>query len=725
MNMQKNRISIYLNSGTEYKKGEALMKLLNKNNVSLILTAAFALIFNGLCHAAQDNVQTQKTKTHAFKALVIGINEYSDKKIKSFSGSGNDAQKIAKTLSENYGFQVKTLINEKATKNEIVSSLSQLAELPQDSSVAIVFLGAGEKDQLYDYTYWIPQDAKSGDVLTYIDHKQVEKQIKKIRSRHLFLISSASYPAGGISGPGQIEQEMSKRLEGQSRWILLSGKNTDVPDPSDQSSGAFGKAVLSSLKKNQAPVLSAHDFIKGVQSSITAKSGIKPLSGTFDSGQSAGGEFLFAKPEAQAAIINGESKAAIAGDGTGKDAILNISSSIQGADIYLNGIPWGKTPLKDKKVIAGTYSVKVSKDGYEPAQSEVTIAAGETKEVPLDLVPLKPIEGTLKIMAVPSESIISFTDDKIKYKPGMPLAPGKYQVVISAFGYDEQKLDINVASGVKLEKTVTLNEASLIQNSLGMKFVKILPGSFEMGSSKDVLNRGADETIHTVKISKKFYMQATEVTVGQWSEFIKATSYKSDSETSGNGPWIWIGHKWEQDPAYSWKKPGFQQTDLSPVVCVSWNDANKFIAWLNSKKEGIYRLPTEAEWEYAARAGTKDNFFTGQCLSPKQANFDATSLWGKCPTGNATKMTVKTSSFPANQWGLYDMHGNVLEWCRDWHGDYKTGENTDPTGAKTGTQRVARGGAWDSYVYQCRSAKRFSFAPEESYNNLGFRLVAE
>lgn len=700
------------------------MKLLNKKSASCLMAMLIFIIMNGWC-AAAETPQPPKLKTHAFKALVIGINDYSDKNIKSFSGSGNDAQKIGKILSDVYGFQVKTLINDRATKNEILNSLSQLSELPQDSSVAIVFLGSGEKDQLYDYTYWIPQDARAGDVLTYIDHKQVAKHIKKIKSRHMVLISGASYQGDSISGPGQIEQELSKRLQGQSRWILLSGKNSDVADSGEPSSGAFAKAVQTSLKKNQAPVLSVQDFCKGVQSSINTRSGIKPVFGTFDSGQTSGGEFLFAKPEAQAALINGEAEAAITGDGTGKDAILNISSSIQGADIYLNGIPWGKTPLKDKKVIAGAYSVKVAKEGYEPSQSEVSIGVGETKDVTIDPVPSKMMEGTLKITAIPSDALITFIDGKNIYKPGMNLAPGKYQIVVSSFGFDEQKLDIDITPGGKTEKPVTLNEATVIKNSVGMQFVKIAPGSFTMGSSGDVLNRGSDETAHQVKLTKRFYLQTTEVTVGQWSEFIKASSYKTDSETSGNGPWIWIGHKWEQDPAFNWKKPGFQQTSDSPVVCVSWQDANKFIGWLNTKKEGTYRLPTEAEWEYAARAGTRDNFSTGQCLSPKQANFDSTSLWGKCPTGIASKMAVKTASFPANQWGLFDMHGNVLEWCSDWHGDYKAGDTADPSGAKTGTHRIARGGSWDSYIYQCRSAKRFNFTPGESYNNLGFRVVAE
>lgn len=701
------------------------MKLIKKSIVMGFLAVILPLLLHGLCFGAPET--NAPAKTHLFKALIIGVSNYADKNIKAFSGSGSDAQRIGKLLTDVYGFQVKTLLNEKATRNEIISSITQLADLPQDSSVMVVFLGSGEKDQLYDYTYWIPHDAKSGDVLTYIDNRQIAKQIKKIKSKHLLMISGASYPAAGITGAPQSQDELSKKFQGQSRWALLSGLNIDVPDSADPSSGAFGKAIFQSFKKNQSSVLSVQDFYKGVQSSVSAKSGIKPVFGVFDSGQISGGEFLFAKPEAQAALISGEtSAAAIEGEGTGNDAVLNINSSVQGADIYLNGIPWGKTPLKDKKVIAGKYTVKISKDGYDPSQSEVTIAVGETKELDIDILPSKSSEGIFKITVTPQTASVIFTDGKTKYSPGMSLSPGKYQVELSSFGYEKQKIDFDITPGAKIEKNINLKEASVIQNSLGMKFVKIAPGGFVMGSGSDVQNRGADEIAHPVKISKGFFIQSTEVTNGQWSEFVKATSYKTDSETSGNGPWIWIGHKWEQDPAYSWAKPGFQQTQDAPVVCVSWNDANKFIAWINTKGEGIYRLPTEAEWEYVARAGSKDNFSTGQCLSPQQANFDSTALWGKCQTGKPEKMTVKTANFPANPWGVFDMHGNAMEWCGDWYGEYQvSGEAVDPKGAKTGTNRVARGGAWESYIYQCRSAKRFSFVPEESYNNLGFRLVAE
>lgn len=690
---------------------------------------AFLLILlaNYPCSAAPEN-PSAGVKGHLIKAVVVGIGGYADKDIKSFAGSANDAQRIAKLLSDTYGFQVKTLVNEKATKNEILSSIGQLSDSPQESSSLVIFLGNGDFDQLYDYTYWIPYDAKSGDVLSYISNSQISGLMKKIKSRHMLFLSGSSFPKNGVGKSVQSQDDLLKKFLGQSRYVGAFGMNSDLPDPSDSSQGMFGKAILSSFKKSSKPVLSANEFISGIQASLPAKYGTKAFFGVMDSGQNTG-EFLFAKPDAQAALLSGGALSpdgSISVDASGKEAFMSVLSSVDDAEIYLNGIPWGKTPLKDKKVIGGTYALKISKAGYETAQSEITIQPGEKKDFSFDLVPLKSSEGTLILKVTPDNAKVNIIGSETKYSPGITLPPGKYQIEVSSFGFDSQKIELTLAPGSKTEKVIKLVEAANIANSLGMKFVKINPGTFTMGSPKQIENRGSDEVQHQVKITKTFYLQSSEVTVAQWSEFIKATSYKTDSEKSGNGPWIWIGHKWEQDPSFSWKNPAFKQEGEHPVVCVSWNDVNKFISWINSKGEGTYRLPTEAEWEYAARAGGTESFSSGACLRPDQANYDSTALWNGCPTGKPVKATVKAGSFSANAWGLYGMHGNVLEWCSDYYGEYIiSGEAVDPKGVKTGTNRVARGGAWDSYIYQCRSAKRFNFLPEESYNNLGFRLVAE
>jgi sulfatase modifying factor 1 len=234
-----------------------------------------------------------------------------------------------------------------------------------------------------------------------------------------------------------------------------------------------------------------------------------------------------------------------------------------------------------------------------------------------------------------------------------------------------------------------------IENSIGMKFVRIPPGTFMLGSPPDEPGHTFNEKQHQVTLTKEFYMQTTEVTQGQWKKVM------------GSNP-------------SQFNKCG----DDCPVEKVSWNDVQDFIHKLNQREgSGIYRLPTEAEWEYAARAGTKTPFAFGRCLSTDQANFDGNYPFPKCANGEFRKKTVSVGSFSPNSWGLYDMHGNVWEWCLDWYKSYPPGSETDPTGPPKGSSRLHRGGSWFSGAGPCRSANRNFSSPEARNFDLGFRLV--
>jgi formylglycine-generating enzyme required for sulfatase activity len=232
-------------------------------------------------------------------------------------------------------------------------------------------------------------------------------------------------------------------------------------------------------------------------------------------------------------------------------------------------------------------------------------------------------------------------------------------------------------------------------NSIGMTFVYIPPGSFTMGSPSSEPERDDDERQHHVTLTKGFFMQTTEVTQGQWKAVMGS------------------------NPSY-FKNCG----DNCPVEKVSWEDVQEFIRKLN-RKEGVdrYRLPTEAEWEYACRAGTTTPFNGGNCLSADEANYDGNYPLDGCPKGSYREKTVPVGSFPPNDWGLYDMHGNVWEWCSDWYGEYPSGSVTDPEGPSSGSYRVFRGGSWLSYARGCRSASRFLSAPGCRRDLIGFRLA--
>jgi formylglycine-generating enzyme required for sulfatase activity len=263
-----------------------------------------------------------------------------------------------------------------------------------------------------------------------------------------------------------------------------------------------------------------------------------------------------------------------------------------------------------------------------------------------------------------------------------------------------------------------------------MKLLRIEPGKFLMGSPSNEAYRGNDEQQHEVEITRGFWLGADPVTVGQFRAFVKATGYRTQAEREG-GAYRYVGSEWKQDPRINWQNPGFQQDDSHPIVCVSWNDAQEFCAWPTKTNSGhLYRLPTDAEWEYACRAGAAESFpfHVGQpshSLSSTQANFNGDFPYGGTAKGPYLKRTTPVRSYKPNAWGLFDMHGNVWEWCQDWYGAdyYGQSPRQDPPGPSEGSIRVIRGGSWKDDGQYCRSAFRFWNEPADRSGALGFRVA--
>ena len=244
-------------------------------------------------------------------------------------------------------------------------------------------------------------------------------------------------------------------------------------------------------------------------------------------------------------------------------------------------------------------------------------------------------------------------------------------------------------------------------------------GTFTMGSPTSEDGRNDDEKQHQVTLTKGFWMMETEVTLGMFKAFVSDTGY----ESKGNTPYGWTGSTWEQNSKYSWRNPGFSQNDNHPVTCVSWNDAVEFCKWLGKKTGLNITLPTEAQWEYSCRAGSTTAYFWGNALNGDKANCNGNYPCGTTTKGKYVGKTTPVGSYQSNAWGLYDMHGNVWEWCADWYGDYPSGSVTDPAGPSSGSYRVFRGGSWLNDAQNCRSAYRGSSDPGYRRFNRGFRAV--
>ncbi len=262
----------------------------------------------------------------------------------------------------------------------------------------------------------------------------------------------------------------------------------------------------------------------------------------------------------------------------------------------------------------------------------------------------------------------------------------------------------------------------MVTEKINFTMVSLKGDCFQMGSPKTEAERQDDEQQHEVCVDD-FQLGQTEVTKGQFNAFVSATHYQTEAET-GDGCYAWTGTDWKKDKKYNWRNVGFTQTDEHPVVCVSWNDAMAYITWLNQKTGKSYRLPTEAEWEYAARAGTKTPFYTGACLSSTQANYDGNTPYNNCAKGDYKQHTVTVGSYPANAWGLSDMAGNVWEWtCSAYVANYDGSEKQCISKNDANSSRVLRGGSWFSNARGTRSAYRRNLTPDDRSYYFGFRFA--
>ena len=317
-------------------------------------------------------------------------------------------------------------------------------------------------------------------------------------------------------------------------------------------------------------------------------------------------------------------------------------------------------------------------------------------------------------------------------------------------------------------------------NSLGMRMIPIKPGEYVRGSIKgDHLRQNHPFTTggvgshdsrprHRVKLTRPFDIATTEVTVGQFRKFVEATGYRTSAESSGRGGLAFLPdveddgvERFDNRPDCTWRNPGFPQTDDHPVVCVSWNDAVAFCQWLSKKENANYRLPTEAEWEYAARAGATTSYLGGYSASTIYAYgnvADATlerthrglTLRQRIADledgkGDGFVYTAPVGQLKPNKWGLFDTHGNVWEWCSDKydaeHYRELTGAHinhddpstlpliTDPRGPadspnhKYGDWRVTRGGAWITGPLSSRCASKTYGESNDAFCYTGFRIA--
>ena len=365
---------------------------------------------------------------------------------------------------------------------------------------------------------------------------------------------------------------------------------------------------------------------------------------------------------------------------------LVVESNPDMAALYIDGKPMGETPKLIKEILVGRHEIKLTKNGCADYTETVTISKGERKQVTVTMSTGKEIQFTCNV----PNAQLEIDGQKVGSATGTyQLTYGSHSLKATATDYQDYTYTLNVSESGSRSHSITMqsimkDEETFTVNGVSFTMKLVEGGTFQMGATAE---QGSDadsdeKPVHSVTLSN-YYMGETEVTQALWKAVM------------GNNPSRFKG-------------------DNLPVEQVSWNDCQEFIRKLNQKTGKNFRLPTEAEWEYAARGGKKSKGY-----KYAGSNNIGSVAWYDDNSGSKTH-EVKGKS--PNELGLYDMSGNVWEWCSDWKGSYSSDSQTNPIGASSGSLRVLRGGSWINGARICRVSLRSSFGPGNRGNSGGFRL---
>ncbi len=410
--------------------------------------------------------------------------------------------------------------------------------------------------------------------------------------------------------------------------------------------------------------------------------------------------------------------------------VIEALSGVREAQDPDGGVTWDTLRSYVKRRVPRTVIKLYGKDGGEQRPNEVGNLSGEPAVLAVARItaPLPRSEPN----AEPSKRMQKPDESGAKTPAGNEPA-----LLVAPFNADQAQ-----AARTAWGKYQQIDESRT--NSIGMKLTLIPSGEFQMGSddSDRFAVFGGEKPRHRVRITRPFYLGTYEVTKGQFRKFVDDTGYKTDAEKDGKGGVGYTGKRQDTIPVqrradFTWRDWGVDQSDESPVVNVSHNDAVAFCEWLSKKEGKTYRLPTEAEWEYACRAGTTSLYYNGDDPEEltKIGNVADAALkmqiqawpFSTVASSDGWAFTAPVAQFRPNNFGLYDMIGNAGEWCDDWYDSeyYRNSPVSDPTGppAASGLGWVIRGGSWLNTRGNCRSADRGP-THDVMYSFTGFRVAA-
>jgi len=635
------------------------------------------------------NIKVEGKETPLYKqsyALLIGVSAYNNG-WSVLNGVVTDIAEIKKALEKN-GFVVETL--QDGTKEQIDKTISSfISKYAQDvdNRILIYYAGHGytvKTNYGDELGYIVPVNApnpvkdKAGFQEKAIEMSSVEIYAKRIQSKHALFMFDACFAGSLFDMRSPVTEAITYKTTKPVRQFITSGSAEEqVPDVS-----IFRKQFVIALTTNEADY-DKDGFVTGselgqfLQTKVVNYSynAQHPQYGKIRNPNLDKGDFVFdlnTGTQTVGVVDNSKNNPPVKAIEVEEEILatygtIELNTEIAG-DLYLDNI-------FVKKAIANS---KIALKNIKTGSHNVEIRGSENWS---------------KTATINKDQTTTLTAKTTK-KP-------------------------------ELSSSFVLNEDFTVPVAgIDMKMRGIQGGSFTMGSS-DSLAEGL-ETPHSVSVSN-FAMMKYEVTVAEFEKFVNETNYQTDADkrTGGYGSWIYNGKTWVEEDGVNWKY-GVGGSLLSqseynhPVIHVSWNDAVAYAQWLSKKTGQTWRLPTEAEWEFAAQGVAS----TGSATAYKYAGSNTIENVGWYD-GNSGKTTHEVGQKALNGYGLYDMSGNVWEWCSDWYSKdyYKNSSGNNPQGPSTGSYRVLRGGSWFNDARRSRVAYRNCRTPDIRNDYVGFRLL--
>lgn len=682
--------------------------------------------------------------------LLIGINTYTH--FPNLENARRDTETFRDLLHQKYQFEPEhtiALFDENATRRNILQKLKQYAKsLTANDNLLIYHAGHGYFDESLSLGYFIPSEGEKRDDSTFVSNTDIRDRIRAIQAHHIFLITDSCFSGSLLRSVGGNRYEQTVD-QNPSRWVFASGRIEKVEDGLVGRHSPFAKYLLMYLRKNKKPRLSASELINDVKQATANNSDQTPVDGILLKTEDLGGEFVFdLKFDENSAWGKKASTQRMKEQEAGRkrqlellvqqvEAVFEERQYAMAMNLLKQAFTIAKPQEKAKlnKLNQQIFNERCFEEDYENAQAAYKVEDYKLACSFIEKALKYPARNRSKALELKTRCEALIPSRWQRFWENLPLKYGGIAIIsllfvvgIYRWGWSDDPSPINQVDG--LSKDASSNAQSTLSvdprttNKLPVDFpipvmIPIKGGTFQMGSSQ---SPDAEEFIHQVAVSD-FELGETEVTIAQFNAFIEASGYRTEAEME-TGSYIIESEKWIKKKGINWEddengnvRPHSEL--MYPVIHVSWTDATLYCQWLSNQTGRKWRLPTEAEWEYAARGGqqTKNTKYAGSNELHEVAWYSE----------NARNQPQPVNMRIPNELGLYDMSGNVWEWCNDWYSSsyYLISPGENPQGTDSGSHRVIRGGGWGNNPINCRVASRYKRAPTNKFSNLGFRVVRQ